>query len=159
MVRRLATVLLVLCSLVLILSTLLSWSEEKENKKIILVSTSLGVETVAHKNFINKLLQGTQLDQDEKKALIAHELGHAVYEFNFIENLQIVTLHELGILKKLHNQILTKYQIKADKFSAENTSPAIMVSLLNKLYVTNKKSPGYKIRLENLNRLKQGRVY
>lgn len=96
------------------------------------------------------------LNQSEREALIAHELGHAIYEIDFTDKLQFKILHKLDIFKEWRNEILTKNQMRADLFSAKKTSPTAMISLLNKLYITNKESPDYKMRLENLNKLEQG---
>lgn len=96
------------------------------------------------------------LNQNEIEALIAHEIGHMFYERDFVDKLQLDILYKLNIFSRRRNEILTKYQVRADRFSTENTSSAIMLSLLNKLYLTNKESSDYKIRIESLNKLKQG---
>ncbi|MEK7121847.1 MAG: hypothetical protein AAB857_04030 [Patescibacteria group bacterium] len=96
------------------------------------------------------------LNQNEKEALIAHEFGHIVYEYNLIDKLQFKILYKFDPLGKRRNEILTKYQIRADGFSAENTSPAAVISLLNKLYLIDSEDPDHKMRIKSLNRLKQG---
>lgn len=96
------------------------------------------------------------LNQNEKEALIAHEFGHIVYEYNLIDKLQLKILYKFDPLSKRRNEILTKYQIRADGFSAENTSPATVISLLNKIYLINSEDPDYKMRIKSLNKLKQG---
>ncbi|HEY4474750.1 MAG TPA: hypothetical protein VJC06_02405 [Candidatus Paceibacterota bacterium] len=98
------------------------------------------------------------LNQDERKALVAHEIGHMVYEYSFLDKFEIRILYELGIFNKQRNEIITKYQVLADRFSAENSSPEAMISLLNKLYVTRIDNSDYKTRLESLKKPKQGQV-
>jgi len=98
------------------------------------------------------------LEEGEKEALIAHELGHKIYRPSLIENIQLDIIHELRgyiDLKTRHNQITTKYQTKADTFAAEKTSPEKVISVLNKIRM-DKSGYDYKMRLKNLQKIQQG---
>ena len=100
------------------------------------------------------------LEEGEKEALIAHELGHKIYRPSLIENIQLDIIHELRgyiDLKTRHNQITTKYQTKADTFAAEKTSPEKVISVLNKIRI-DRSGYDYKTRMESLNKLKQGQI-
>ena len=106
-------------------------------------------------------------DQSEMQVLIAHELGHTIYGPDFIEKWQIKTLNQF--IRRPHlnarypffntrkNQILTKYQVKADTFAVEKTSLERMLAFLNKLYTIeeNRNNADYKMRLENLEKLQR----
>ena len=97
------------------------------------------------------------LDQGEKEALIAHELGHIVYVPNIVEALVLEVEHPFKnwpFFKNQREQISTKYQILADTFSARETSPEKMISLLNKLYPHDKNSLDYKKRMRSLENLR-----
>ncbi len=100
------------------------------------------------------------LEQSEREALIAHELGHKIYRPSLIENIQLDIIHGLRgyvDLETKHSQITTKYQVKADTFAAKKTSPEKVISLLNKIRI-DRNGYDYKTRIENLNKLKQGQA-
>lgn len=203
MIRRLSIAVFVSCILALTLLFSSSLSEEGSNKKLVLLSTSFGTETIAHKNFTDKLLRNPKLNRnstlkiflgpydslmglkgfirtispnyyifidayfyysitpEEKRALIAHEFGHAIYKYSFIDKLQLKILYEINYIDYFadwRSDIITKYQIRADEFSAENTSPEVTISFLNKLYNMRTENHDYKMRIENLNKLKQGKI-
>jgi hypothetical protein len=197
--RRLLLIILVAWTLIFIFSKSPSLREKRENNYITIAAIDLGTETTAHKDFINKLTQNTELsqratirvflgpyallfgnkgiliqtppnyyvfidtnfyrslNQNEKEALIAHELGHAVYKINFMDKLRLRILNKLKVLNSQYNEFFTKDQIRADQFSAEKTSPGAMISLLNKLYLTDKYNRDYRMRIRSLGgELKQG---
>lgn len=198
--RRLLFVVLVECMvLIFIFSKSPSPREKSENNYITLTAIDFGMETTIHKDFVNKLIQNTKLNQkaiirvflgpyvslfgnkglliqtppdyyifidtncyhslnqSEREALIAHELGHAVYKINFVDKLQLRIMDKLNTFDGQYNDIFTKDQIRADRFSAEKTSPGAMMSLLDKLYSTDKYNQDYKMRIRSLGgELKQG---
>ena len=175
--------------------------ESHESRKFILAATSLGVETIAHTDFVKGCLRETglegqakvriflgtykdilgsvgqleslppdyyifldmyfyyTLDQGEKEALIAHEIGHAIYVPDSQEQFQLKLEHKLrrqGLFKEWYDQISTKYQMKADEFSTRRTSIKSMTNLLDKLYREGERSLDYQLRVKNLKQLKQG---
>lgn len=110
------------------------------------------------------------LEQGEREALIAHELGHIIYRPNLAEQLQLDTTDQLrrySYFRKLfsknssfrdrYDQIKTRYQVRADYFAAKKTSPEKVISLLNRLF-TNRDGNDYQTRIENLNKMKQGQA-
>ncbi|MBI2068606.1 MAG: hypothetical protein HYT67_00660 [Candidatus Yanofskybacteria bacterium] len=100
-----------------------------------------------------------QLEPDEQEALIAHELGHAIYKPDPQEQAQLKLEYRFrrqGLFKEWHDQISTKYQMKADGFSVEKTSIRSVRKLLRKLYEKDKEPLDYWLRVKNLNTIEQG---
>lgn len=81
------------------------------------------------------------LTLQEKKAMVAHEMGHVAYPNSpkFPTNILVVI----------------NSQIQADTFATKYVSPDDVVSLIKKAADFNLE---YKLRLDNLNKIKQGRT-
>lgn len=79
------------------------------------------------------------LNPEEKKAVIGHEMGH----INGVEQ-------------------LTQTELDADTFATKYVSPQTFIDLLHKAIPDEsiqKLSKQYKLRIENLKKLKQGQVH
>ena len=79
----------------------------------------------------------------EQRALLSHELGHVIdYQMNAIWGYQ-----------RPSRKMVIEEQIRADAFGAKYTSPDVMIILLDKVFEE------YHLRIQGMNKIKQGQVH
>lgn len=99
--------------------------------------------------------------QPQVGALLAHELGHIESTPSILEKIELrlwLNLPWRHLYERRNSEISIKYQMEADTFGAENTSPDMIIDLLNQIFPTpkEKNDKEYQIRIANLEDLKRG---